>query len=108
LWEMYEVLCSNCLAEFLLKKPNPTDMQQPMQSLEKLQLYEHELTEKNKDSPENLQDKDFHEHTYALYNAIKLHEKKLSILEVLKEISTAKPAQLTPQNFPELINYLMN
>ncbi len=108
LWEMYDVLCSNCLAEFLLKKPNPTDMQQPMQSLEKLQLYEHERIEKNADVPKNLQDKDFDEHIYALYNAIKLHEKKLSILEVLKEISIAKPAQLTPQNFPELINYLMN
>ena len=108
LWEIYRTLVSNCLADLLKKKPNLTDMQKSMQSLEKLLLYEHELIEKNADHPEELQYEDFNDHIYGLYNAIKLHEQECSIIEVLRKISTAKPAKLTPQNFHEMVDYLIS
>ena len=109
LWEIYSlILVPNCLADFLQKKPNLVDMRQAMQSLEQLRLYDHELIEKNADAPENLQSESFHYHTYGLYNSIKLQEKSAPILEVLGKISTDKPAELTSQNFPELIEYLTN
>ena len=116
LWEIYRTLVFNCLADFLLKKPNLTDIQQSMQSLEELQLCDYEAIAEYLAMEDDIRDvaikryfqyEDFSDHIYALYNAIKLHEQKLSVIEVLQKIATERPIKLTPQNFKELVDYLM-
>lgn len=116
LWEIYRILVSTCLADLLVKKQNVTDMRQSLQSLEALRLYDYdEVSEQYANCSDELIKEEFQHreytdlsnHIYALYNAIKLHEQKLSIPEVLRKISTEQPAKLTPQNFHELMDYLM-
>ena len=49
---------------------------------------------------------DIDDHTYALYNAIKLKQQNLPIIEILYKISTEPMNMLTPENFQEVLDFL--
>ena len=51
---------------------------------------------------------DIDDHTYALYNAIKLKQQNLPIIEILYKISTEPMNRLTPENFKEVLDFLIN
>lgn len=124
LWEIYKILTAEIQTDFLTQIINEEDRESKLAELKSLLkplefLYSNNMDEAKlyfeypaKDAIAKIRDdfayKDLSNHIKALYNAIKLRDKNLSILDALKSLSENQSLVLTPANFHELLDYLTN
>lgn len=135
LYDMYTAIIDNCTADLMMRIVNLNDKEIRMQAIKKLmevnvlkeykgfserfrrdvewlddptyKCKEEYRTDLLKNIEQGIGQNDLSDHIKALYNAIQLRKYNMTLTQVLENLAKKEPAKLTPENFYELMNFLL-